>query len=477
MMFAACVLYLVLIVLLGYGIVSLIHPGNRAGIIQMTGLASAVGAGTMGCLLFWVSLMGYAPSRRLLVMLGVVTVTGLLFLKTKHRLISIGLRTADGDRSEGWPAALLLLLAGAMLALMAAGALSTPLAEWDALAVWGFKAKVVAHDALRPTPACFHDLTLTYSHLDYPLMLPFLTAGAYAAMGAVDDQAGKLVSVFLDMLLVPVVYAGLRWKLRRLPAAAMSGMMTLLPVIFRYTGVGCADLPLAMFYAGSVFFVAKWIEEQQGGDLILAILFSAFVAFTKNEGLVLALANGLVLLGFGLGSRRPAARIGGALFFAGLLAIDAAWLWWSRGLPRTYEDYGSKLLSPLVVTHLPKLKQIIPAMMAETGEFQRWGLLWVVAGVMALMGWRAFKRRYVQALWVMLGLHLASYALAYSVTPWNLAELLLLTLDRLLLHALPAVVLLIGWHWAEVETHRPGIHPAAGRTDGTRSETLPPATA
>ena len=224
-------------------------------------------------------------------------------------------------------------------------ALSSPLAEWDAFAIWGFKAKVLAHEALRPTPAYFHDLTLSYSHLDYPLMVPFLTAGAYAAMGTVDDQTGKLVSVFLDVLLVPMVYLGLRWKLRRLPAACLSAILAMLPVMFRYAGVGCADLPLAMFYAGSIFYVARWIDRQQWPDLILAILFSAFAAFTKNEGTVLALMNGAVILGFGLWSGRRRAWIGAAAFFAGLLAMDAAWLIWSRNLPRTHEDYGSKLLS------------------------------------------------------------------------------------------------------------------------------------
>ena len=303
------------------------------------------------------------------------------------------------------------------LAIITGSALSAPPVDWDSFAIWGFKAKVLAHEALRPTPVYFHDLNLSYSHLDYPLMVPFLTAGAYAAMGTVDDQTGKLVSVFLDVLLVPLVYVGLRWKLRRLPAACLAAIPALLPAMFRYAGAGCADLPLTMFYAGSVFYVARWIDRQQREDLILAILFSVFAAFTKNEGLILALINGAVLLGFGLWCGPRRAWLGALAFFAGLLAVDAAWLIWSRGLPRTHEDYGSKLLSPLVVASLPKLKQVIPAMMLKITELRTWGLLWLLTGVMALLGWRAFARRYIQAMWVLLGLHLLVYALVYCVTP------------------------------------------------------------
>ncbi len=387
-----------------------------------------------------------------------------------NRLARINIQATDWKKGDVWIVApLAITLAG--LVMIVVVALSSPLSEWDAFAIWGFKAKVLTHDALRPTPAYFHDLTLSYSHLDYPLMFPFLTAGAYAAMGTVDDQTGKLVSVFLDVLIVPMVYLGLRWRLRRLPAACLAAILAMLPVMFRYGGVGCADLPLAMFYAGSILYVARWMDRQQGPDLILAILFSAFAAFTKNEGTVLALMNGAVILGFELWGRRRA-LIGTAVFFTSLLAMDAAWLIWSRSLPRTHEDYGSKLLSSALVTHLPRLKEIIPAMLVQTAEFQVWGLLWIMAVVLALLGWRALTRPYVLALWILLGLHLMSYALAYSVTPWDLAMLMPITMDRLLLHTVPAVIFLAGWHWAELGTS----HRHAGSTGiGVANETPLPA--
>jgi len=447
----ACCFYLLLIVLVGYTLLSVIHPSSQMTIVQLFGLGPAVGAVTMGLLLFWSSLIGFAPSRKMLEIIGVLTLASLLVMKKKNQLARVKVRTTDWEKGDGWMV-LPLVVTVAGLVMIVAVALSLPLVEWDAFAIWGFKAKVLTHEALRFTPAYFHDLTLSYSHLDYPLMVPFLTAGAYAAMGIVDDQIGKLVSVFLDVLIVPMVYLGLRWKLRRLPAAYLSAILTMLPVVFRQGGVGCADLSLAMFYAGSILYVARWIDRQQWPDLILAILFSAFVAFTKNEGAVLALMNGAVILGFGFWGGRRRAWVGAAVFFAGLLAMDAAWLIWNRSLPRTHEDYGPKLLSMALVTHLPRLKEIIPAMLVQTTVFHIWGLLWIMAGVMMLLGWRALARQYVLAMWVLLGMQLMVYALAYSVTPWDLTVLMPMTMDRLLLHAVPAVIFLAGWHWAELET-------------------------
>jgi len=448
-----CCLYLLLILLVGYTLLSVIHPSSRMTMVQLIGLAPAIGAGTMGFLLFWASLIGFAPSRKVLVIVGVLTMACWLVMKQKNRLARINILATDWKNSDWWMfVPLVITLAG--LVTIVVVALSSPLTEWDAFAIWGFKAKVLTHEALRPTPAYFHDLPLSYSHLDYPLMVPFLTAGAYAAMGTIDDQTGKLVSVFLDVLLVPMVYLGLRWKLRRLPAGCLSAILAMLPVMFRYAGVGCADLPLTMFYAGSIFYVARWIDQQQWPDLILAILFSTFAAFTKSEGVVLALMNGVVLLGYGLWNGRRRAWVGAAVFFAGLLAVDAAWLIWSRGLPHTHEDYGSKLLSPLVVTHLPRLKEIIPAMLVQIAELQVWGLLWIMVVMLALLGWRALARPYVLALWILLVMHLMVYALAYSVTPWDLTVLMPMTMDRLLLHTVPAVIFLAGWHWAEARTRQ-----------------------
>jgi hypothetical protein len=444
----ACGFYLLLITLVGYGVVSAIHPSRQMSAVQLTTLSAAVGAGAMGLLLFWASLAGFAPSRNLLSVIACVALAGLFALKKKKRLVMVKACPGRWEKGDGWaaiPATLTLLALGVVLA----GSLSTPLQEWDAFAIWGLKAKVLAHAALRPIPPYFHDLSLSYSHLDYPLMMPFLTAGAYAAMGGVDDQAGKLVSVFLDVLVVPVIYLGLRWKLRRPPAAFLTAILALLPAMFRYGGTGCADLPLAMFYAGSIFYLAKWLAEPQWPNLALAILFSTFAAFTKNEGAVLALANGAVILGFGLWRGRRRHRIGAVAFFAGLLLLNAAWLIWNHSLPRTHEDYGSKLLSPLLAAHLPRLKQIIPEMLVQATNPQAWGLLWILAGMVALSGWRAMAQRYLLAVWILLAMHLASYVLAYVVTPWNLNVLMPATMDRLLLHTAPAVFLLAGWHWAE----------------------------
>jgi len=453
-----CSLYLLLMVVLGFFLLSIIQASGRVTLAQLLGLVPALGAGAMGWLLFWFALLGFAPSRPLLAAISISTLAGLLILVSVRRLatLDLSLTRTKGDVWCLLPGLLILAAVG----LLAADSLSVPLVDCDAFAIWGFKAKVLSHAALRPTPAYFHDLTLSYSHLDYPLLLPFLTAGAYAAMGVVDDQSGKLVSVFLDVLIVPLVYQGLRWKLSRLPALCLCAVLVWLPPFLRFGGTGCADLPLAMFYAGSIFFVARWLDGRQRTDLVLAILFSSFTAFTKNEGQVLALINGLVLLLFAFFPFRKPALGGALVFFAGLLLVESAWLFWNRSLPRTHENYGPKLLSAQLITSLPKLNQIFWAMLLQITNSSVWGWLWLLTGSLALLGRRAFLQRPVVAVWCLLGLHLLAYALVYCVTPWNLTLLLATSLDRLLWHTIPAVFLLVGWHWAALSMPNPAVKTA-----------------
>jgi len=70
MAFLTCCLFLLLIVLVGYTLLSAIHPSSRITIIQLIGLGPAVGAGITGLLLFWASLIGFAPSRKMLAIIA-----------------------------------------------------------------------------------------------------------------------------------------------------------------------------------------------------------------------------------------------------------------------------------------------------------------------------------------------------------------------------------------------------------------------
>jgi hypothetical protein len=382
----------------------------------------------------------------LLLGIGTGVVAGLSVLWKTNRLIMPVFRLHLKSRNL-W-LMIPLLLVCYTLVVMALKSLAGPVDEWDGFSIWAFKAKVLADSTLTPAPAYFHDLTLSYSHLDYPLMVPFLIAGDYSATGGTYDLSAKFVSVFLDALLVPMVYAGLRWRLKAFPAAMLAATLALLPTIGRYSGIVCADIPLAVFYTGTLIYSARWVASPRWQFLVLAALFAAFTAFTKNEGLVLSLAGGGAILILGTCLRQWKHRIGGIFFFIGFLALNGAWIWWNHQLPRTHEDYGSKIFSLLLLENSQRMEQILPALIVYAGDPSNWGFASCFAVIVIAFGWRGFRLNHLQVVWLMFGMQMASYIIAYIVTPWDLTELLPKTADRLILQATPAICLIAGWHWA-----------------------------
>jgi hypothetical protein len=207
---------------------------------------------------------------------------------------------------------------------------------------------------------------------------------------------------------------------------------------------------LVLDYAGAIFYFLKWLEEERKADLVVLILFSVFAAFTKNEGLALALIVAAVML---LSCAVARTRIKWAGFFSfvgGVLLLLSPWLWWSRNLPRTHENYGAQLRPAVVIENWNRINVILADFLRQGAAWSKWGGIWLLLLLVAVFGARGFRRQNVVVLWLLLFAQLSLYVLIFVVTPWNVQELLDSALDRLLLQTLPLVVLLIGFHWSEI---------------------------
>jgi hypothetical protein len=205
-----------------------------------------------------------------------------------------------------------------------------------------------------------------------------------------------------------------------------------------------------MFYFGSVIYLIRWLRESRRQDLLFCALFSAFAALTKNEGLPLAVVNALVIAARWLATRRSidasAAGLCGCIF----LVMVAPFLIWAQTLPRTDEDYPSKLTVSRIIDNRERAFAIIPAMTGEAMNPHQEGCVWLLLPLAAVLGFRGFRQFEVRCLWFLIVAQLAIYVLIYEITPWDLNALLPLTVDRLILHVTPLAVVLIGLHWRSI---------------------------
>ncbi len=329
-----------------------------------------------------------------------------------------------------------------------------PTMEWDAFGIWQLKGEVLAKSALEPRPAYFENVNLSYSHLRYPVLMPMMSAGVHALTGRLGDDGQKTPALLMYLGLVAVVYSTIRRGSGHLAAITVTAMFADLPVFFRYAGSGTAEMALTAFYGGSVACLLRWWKDRDWGDLVLAALFSACMAWTKNEGQALAAINGVIILGVAL-SRRQWAQ--GATFIAIVFLLFLPWLIYMWGLPRTDENYAGRLNFGELASHVDRLPVIVKETGLAMGKWidsgplrltAAWGIFWVVLVVLAASGWRRFGRGEVVLLWILLLLHLVVYVPPYMVTPWDLRELMATTIDRLLMHAAPVAAMVMGLMWS-----------------------------
>jgi hypothetical protein len=422
--------------------------------VEMLGLSLSLGLGASGYLLFLASLAGLVPSRGLLGGLGLAAAVA---LAATYRLGRGPRWVTDraGDPSRHW-----LRWAGVTGLALAIGvvslnALASSMFEWDAFAIWDFKARILSHVPVR-TGAYFQDATLAFSHPAYPPGLPFQYAAVYAALGRADGMLAKLVGVAAFLAFCLMGYASLRHWLGRTDLA-LAGALLLVgcPVVLVVASSGYADLHVALFLLGSLHYWARWLAEPRPAHLALGGLFLLFLAHTKNEGLGVAVVIGLAMLavtaaravradGRAAGWRRLAAL---ALVAGAVATLTVPLLVWKAWVPALDEAYGEHLTWAVVHGNLPRLPYILQAFAGTVVEPQSWGAFWFLVPVAATVGWRAWRQPLVLWLWVVLVGHLGLYTLAYLITPLDLGWQLSTSVHRLTLHLLPAAILLIAAHW------------------------------
>jgi hypothetical protein len=443
-------LYLGLLLLAGYAVAGWGFDRRRHWAEQV-GLGFAAGLGAVGFLLFIASLTGIRPSRFILLSIAFPALVAVIVQLVRRGGDALPSPPAASKRDWFTPLGMIGLLA-IVLAVSSVDARShwAGYRDFDAFGIWLFKAKVLAIQPIRPIPDALRSPNFSYSHQDYPLGFPLVVAGLYSAAGQIGSVIADAVLLPIYIALLAVAYGGLRRMHRRAIALALAGVFIGAPAVTQNASVGVPESMLLLMLLAALVSAVRWIEGGTRFDLAIAGLFAAAAAFTKNEGLALLPVLGILLL-IVTAARRSAKSAGDWLaFFAVAFVMIAPWIIFRRGLPKTHEDYGSKLTDPkLLAANLGRVWPTTHAVAKIMFMPSETGLIWYLLPAMAAVGWRAFRRPAVRVLWVFLAVQLLLYLATLVVTPWDPRELIPMITPRLLSQATPAVLLLVGLHLRE----------------------------
>ena len=430
----------ILLLSVGYAIAARIVDLRRKKIPEAFALSLGLGSTWFAFGFFLLSLCKVRPGWIATTALGGLVLG--IALRFWPERFALG-RGERASRTEKIVITLAMLAMVAALGVMMTGAVLLPFCDWDAFSIWGLKAKVLAALPLVPRPEFFSDVTLSFSHLEYPLLVPFLLAAQFNLTG-LNEAAVNGFAVLFYIGFGTAIYSAARWKLRIIEAVILTTFCMTVPSVMRWANAAMADMPLAFFIALAVCYLVRYTSEQGRDDLILASIFSAAAGFTKNEGSACIAIYGFIV--FIACVRRK--RFADLFIFGGIIVLlFGPWWLWSRDIPRTFEDYGGKLMRlELLVAGLGRLKVIRSEFLGQFVWWDRWGLFWLVLLMTMVLGWRGLKLRTTRVVWTVFLMHLLVYGVVYMVTPWDVALLFSLTTDRLLLHLLPIAAMLIAYH-------------------------------
>ncbi|MBI3607485.1 MAG: hypothetical protein HY207_05935 [Nitrospirae bacterium] len=339
--------------------------------------------------------------------------------------------------------------------IVAVRAAVAPVHVSDALSTYAFKGKILFSERL--LSASFFQ---TVEPANYPLAVPLQEVWIGWLVGAWDDWAIKVLFPSYLLALMFLVYGFLckRWSAR----TAMWGTAFVagLPLMFQHAQEGYTDLPLAYFVLAGSVLMSYYAMLRFPSWLVAGGLCAAGMVWTREDGAIVAVVNGILLLAVELREGGPQAR--STWTALGLYAVlpTAVWSIWS--LVKLHFGVSSNLMGYTgAVDLVSRVIDVAIAFVLALFLYGNWLILWTLFIVAVLWYSRlTLTRESVFLVWPVVG-YLGIVAVLCVRTDLFQYVVGGSVLTRLILHVAPlaalGTVMVLGRAWGLA-----GAPPATG---------------
>jgi hypothetical protein len=301
-------------VAVGYGLL-----GRRRRRPSWVGVALLLGAGSVGTLVFFATIVGLRAS----LIVAAIVAAGLVVLGPVT-LRSSEPRTPPARRPGPLAAGAFGIVAAICAVGVVGGFRSSPWLD-DAWGIWLPKGLALWHHGLDERLFVPNGQFVAFGVPDYPLWWSVVTSLDVQAVGQLDVRVMCAQLALLTVAFVGAV-ARLLWGYVR-PELLAGGLLLLVlsPELWRHVQGGVADLPLAIYVALFALGLALWIGTGDRFALFVAGVGGVVAVQVKTEGI----AEVLVVAAVAAIAARRQARLRGLFVAAGIAAVSALpWLVW-----------------------------------------------------------------------------------------------------------------------------------------------------
>lgn len=327
-------------------------------------------------------------------------------------------------------------------------AVKNPYGGWDGRYFWNLKARFYFRDP-GEWRQMFSPLLDSWSHPDYPLMLPGIVAWGWLFRGFEQLTWPLVVGLVYTLSLFSLVFWYLYKNANFLCAAIATGFMTSVYMFYYWSTTHYADIPLALYMTASAVFLITALRGQITNLFFLSGLCAGLSVWTKDEGyfflIFITIIFILILLrSSGLDNSKRKERF--LLFVYGALIPVLCSLLIKTFLTETGGQYAGSGRSfgdfvSLIFAEPEKTRFIALAFGVFAVNFQQWNGLWILFLIATLIAGRKGFSNYRWVSFALTLMILGGYFVILHITPHDLRFQISSALMRIMSHAAPLAVI------------------------------------
>lgn len=250
------------------------HLLRKISILERLGLSYLLGIGIYTFGIFLSNLVGLGFSKFNSVALLVIFIL-ISYIALRVRRIRLGM----GDYAENFkklrPLFIILSL-GILASLLYNFIISVywPIGDWDAIALYDFRAKVFLHSS---------NLASAIKSSGYFLGYPLLTSLAHTFIYQLGGENPKII-YFLFYLSFIIVFFGFSRRFVNRETSILTTLLLSTQIqIFSHASIAYTNLPFTIYFSLSAFYLYVWIRQQKCSLLILSALLLGLSSWARSS--------------------------------------------------------------------------------------------------------------------------------------------------------------------------------------------------